>query len=80
MQKTGTTNLKFVDLENNSNETELNLSEGKMISLSLIKELVKLILTEKVWGKLVANTQYILDMITTCVFWEKALRMILSRN
>lgn len=58
MQQTGINELKIVDLENHSQVTEMDLSEGKIIPRYLVKELVKMILREKVWGKLVANNQF----------------------
>ncbi|MDN7240646.1 hypothetical protein QWY14_02540 [Planococcus sp. N028] len=58
MQKNGVNKLKVVGLENHSHETELNLSEGKAIPRNLVKQLVKLILREKVWGKLVVKNQF----------------------
>ncbi|PSL40889.1 hypothetical protein B0H99_10321 [Planomicrobium soli] len=58
LQNTGVTNLKIVSLENHNNETDLNLAEGKTIPRRLVKELVKMILRERVWGKLVAKNQF----------------------
>ncbi|ETP69938.1 hypothetical protein G159_04350 [Planococcus glaciei CHR43] len=58
MQKTSVNHLKLLDLENHSHETALNLSEGKTIPISLIRELVKMILREVVWGRLVAENQF----------------------
>ncbi|MGL3067040.1 MULTISPECIES: hypothetical protein [Planococcus] len=58
IQKTGVNHLKLVDLENYSHETALNLSEGKTISLSLVRELIKMILRGGVWGRLVAKNQF----------------------
>lgn len=57
MKKIGITNLKIVSLENHLNETDLDLAEGKIIPRTLVKELVKMILREKVWGKVVAKNQ-----------------------
>lgn len=47
-----------MDLENHTDETAMDLSEGKTISRNLMSDLVKLILREKVWGRLVANNQF----------------------
>lgn len=58
MQKTGVNHLKLLDLENHSHETALNLSEGKTIHISLVRELIKMILREEVWGRLVAKNQF----------------------
>ncbi|WP_223643473.1 hypothetical protein [Planococcus sp. 4-30] len=58
IQKTEVNNLKLVDLENYSHETALNLSEGKTIPLSLVRELIKMILRGGVWGRLVAKNQF----------------------
>lgn len=58
MQKTGVNQLKLLGLENYSHVTALNLSEGKTIPISLVRELVKMILREQVWGRLVAINQF----------------------
>lgn len=58
VQETGITNLKIIGLENHFKEKNLNLSEGKTIPRSLIKDLVRMILREQVWGKLVAKNQF----------------------
>lgn len=58
LQNTGVTNLKIISLENHNNESELDLEEGKTIPRKLVKELVKMILRERVWGKLVAKNQF----------------------
>lgn len=58
MQKTGIINLKIVSLENHSNESDFDLTEGKTIPRKFVKELVKMILREKIWGKLVAKNQF----------------------
>ncbi|AUD14933.1 MULTISPECIES: hypothetical protein [unclassified Planococcus (in: firmicutes)] len=58
MQKTRVNHLKLLDLENHSHETALNLSEGKTIPIILIKDLVKMILREEVWARLVAKNQF----------------------
>lgn len=58
IQKTGVNHLELLDLENHSHETALNLSEGKTIPRTLIKELVKMILRGEVWGRLVAKNQF----------------------
>ena len=57
IQKIEITNLKIISLEKQSNETDLNLAEGKTIPRSLVIEVVKRILREKVWGKLAAKNQ-----------------------
>ncbi|MEK6190268.1 MAG: hypothetical protein N2A99_04670 [Carnobacterium alterfunditum] len=58
MQKTSVNQLKLLDLENHSYKTALNLSEGKTIPISLVSELVKMILREEVWERLVAKNQF----------------------
>jgi hypothetical protein len=58
LQKNGTSDIVIVDLENHRVETAMDLSEGKMISRYVMSDLVKLILREKVWGRLVANNQF----------------------
>lgn len=58
LQKTSVNYLKLLDLENHSHETALNLSEGKTITIGLVRELVKRILREEVWGRLVAKNQF----------------------
>ncbi|MDN7245661.1 hypothetical protein [Planococcus shenhongbingii] len=58
IKKTGVNHLKLVDLENYSHETALNLSEGKTIPISLVRELIKMILRGVVWGRLVAKNQF----------------------
>ncbi|WKA60313.1 hypothetical protein QWY16_09480 [Planococcus shenhongbingii] len=58
IRKTGTTHLKLLSLENHSNETDLDLAEGKTIPRRLVKEVVRMILQEKVWSKLVAKNQF----------------------
>ncbi len=58
MQKTSVNQMKLLDLENHSYKTALNLSEGKTIPISLVSELVKMILREEIWGKLVAKNQF----------------------
>lgn len=58
LQKNWSSDIAIVDLENHRDETAMDLSEGKTISRTLISDLVKLILREKVWGRLVANNQF----------------------
>lgn len=58
LQKNGSSDIAIVDLENHTDETAMDLSEGKTISRNLMSDLVKLILREKVWGRLVANNQF----------------------
>ncbi|MFD1864202.1 hypothetical protein ACTL32_08765 [Planococcus sp. FY231025] len=58
LQKNGSSDIAIVDLENHTDETAMDLSEGKTISHNLVSDLVKLILREKVWGRLVANNQF----------------------
>ncbi|ANU13020.1 hypothetical protein [Planococcus halocryophilus] len=58
MQKAKVNHLKMLDLENHSHDTALNLSEGKTIPITLVRELVKMILREEVWGRLVAKNQF----------------------
>ncbi|WKA56531.1 hypothetical protein [Planococcus shixiaomingii] len=58
MQKNGVNKLKVVGLENHTHETELNLSDGKTIPRNLVKQLVKMVLREKVWGRLVVKNQF----------------------
>lgn len=58
LQETGSTNLKIKSLENYSEVKDMNLTEGKTIPRRLVKELVKMILRQEVWGKLTAKNQF----------------------